>query len=180
MSMATHDRAADTGTLVIRLKKNRDGAASLSCTREDGTVTWQRQGGASAGFFPKHDLTHYAVESVLELRDGFFGLVAAGWDIGDFGTPWPRGPLPQGGVVAELIVGLLDLERASGERYRAEEYREKVSEYHAARGIRCEVQLDDAQLDRIRSLRAELCARLDATPPGESLELTFAVPGGHA
>lgn len=178
MSVVTDDRAAATGTLAIRLKKNRDGAASLSCTRDDGTVTWQRQGGASARFFPKHDLTHYAVESVLQLGDGFFGMVAAGWDITDFGTPWPRGPLPQGGVVAELVVGLLDLERASGESYRAEEYREKVAEYNAARGMRGELRLDDGQLDRIRSLRDELCARLDATIPGESLELTFVVPGG--
>lgn len=180
MSVVTDDRAASTGALTIRLKKNRDGAASLSCTRGDGTVTWHRQGGASARFFPKHDLTHYAVESVLQLREGFFGLVAAGWDIADFGTPWPRGPLPPGGVVAELVVGLLDLERASGERYRAEEYREKVAEYHAARAMRGELQLNDAQLEHIRSLRDALCARLDATIPGESLELTFVVPRGRA
>lgn len=178
MSVVTDARAARTGALAIRLKKNRDGAPSLSCTRGDGTVTWQRQGGTSASFFPKHDLTHYAVESVLQFRDGFFGLVAAGWDIGDFGTPWPRGPLPPGGVVAELVVGLLDLERASGQKYRAEEYREKVAEYHAARGMRGELELDNTQLEQIRALRDELCARLDATIPGETLELTFAVPGG--
>ena len=25
---------------------------------------------------------------------GFYGLVALGWDLSDFGKPWPRGPLP--------------------------------------------------------------------------------------
>ena len=63
MSIVTDDRAAGTGALTIRLKKNRDGAASLSCTRPDGTVTWQRQGGTSAKNYQKHDLTHNAVES---------------------------------------------------------------------------------------------------------------------
>ena len=179
MSIVTDDRPASAGALTIRLKKNRDGAASLSCTRPDGTVTWQRQGGTSAKFFPKHDLTHYAVESVLELRDGFFGLLAAGWEVADFGTPWPRGPLPPGSVIAELIVGLLDLERASGERYRAEEYRARIAEYLAVRGMRGELRLEDTQLERIRSLRDELCARLDATAPGEALELAFTIPGGR-
>lgn len=44
--------------------------------------------------FPPHDLTHYTVETTFGYRHGFFGLIAGGWDISDFGAPWPRGPLP--------------------------------------------------------------------------------------
>ena len=54
--------------MVIRIKKGKDGRVALSCTRADGTTTWQRQEGGQAAFFPKHDLTHYAVETALGLR----------------------------------------------------------------------------------------------------------------
>ena len=106
--------------LTIRIKKNTDGTAALSCTRADGTVTWQRQQGAQGLFFPRHDLTHYAVETVLEYRSAFYGLIATGWNISDFGPPWPRGQMPEEAGVAELIVGFLDAERASQARWSAE------------------------------------------------------------
>lgn len=157
--------------LTIRLKKHRDGTAALTCTRADGTSTWQRQHGAQAAFFPRHDLTHYAVETVLGHRRGFYGLVAEGWDIGDFGTPWPRGPMPDDADPTELIVGFLDLERASGERWTAAELTEKLATQLGARAP----SISDEQLAQIRARRAELFERWDAVPPGESLELPFEV-----
>src|SRR5215207_7563384 len=69
-----------TPRLTIRIKKNADGTAALTCTRADGSVTWQRQQGTQGMFFPRHDLTHFAVETVLGHRRGFYGLVADGWD----------------------------------------------------------------------------------------------------
>ena len=33
-----------------------------------------------------HDLIHYVVETTLGYREAFFGLLAAGWDIQDFGA----------------------------------------------------------------------------------------------
>jgi hypothetical protein len=66
--------------LIIRLKKQSDGSAALACIRADGSSTWQRQTGAQGRFFPRHDLTRYAVETVLGHRRGFYGLVAEGWD----------------------------------------------------------------------------------------------------
>src|SRR5436189_742440 len=112
--------------ITIRIKKNPDGRTSLSCTRADGTTTWQRQEGGQAAFFPRHDLTHYAVETVLAHRLGFYALVAQGWDLSDFGTPWPRGPMPAEALIPEMIVGLLDAERASGDRLRADDFDEKL------------------------------------------------------
>ncbi|MDF2775439.1 MAG: hypothetical protein K0S86_4940, partial [Geminicoccaceae bacterium] len=76
---------SDTGVLRIRIKKNADGSAALTCIRADGSVTWQRQEGAQGRFFPRHDLTHFAVETTLGHRRGFYGLVAEGWNITDFG-----------------------------------------------------------------------------------------------
>jgi hypothetical protein len=98
----------------IRFAKRADGSAILRCERADGSVIWQRHDGRRGRFFPMHDLTHYAVETTLGLRRAFYGLLAEGWDFTDFGQPWPRGPLPEEGLAAELVVGLLDQERATG------------------------------------------------------------------
>src|SRR3954453_411272 len=73
--------------LIVRIKKKTDGAAALSCTRADGSITWQRQDGQVARFFPLHDLTHFAVESTLGFRQAFYGLIESGWDISTFAEP---------------------------------------------------------------------------------------------
>lgn len=69
--------------LRIEFERQSDGAVVLCCTREDGTVTWQKHVGKTALFFPFHDLTHYAVESTFAFTEGFYGLIAGGWDIAD-------------------------------------------------------------------------------------------------
>lgn len=160
--------------LTVRIKKNTDGSAALSCTRADGTVTWQRQQGAQGLFFPRHDLTHFAVETVLGHRRGFFGMVADGWNISDFGPPWPRGPIPHDMDPSELIVGFLDAERASGTRWEAADFNDKAAIYY--RDHRLEATpptLTDHDLARIRQRRAELFAEWEAVAPGGTLELTF-------
>lgn len=159
--------------LVIRMKKKPDGSAALSCRRADGSVTWQRQDGGQGRFFPLHDLTHYAVETVLGCRRGFFGLVMDGWDLTDFGAPWPRGPIPADAQPAELIVGFFDLERAAGTEWTAEQFNAAAAAYHAQHGVPGACVLSDDDLRRIRDARRGLFARWNALPRGESLELRF-------
>lgn len=167
-------------SLTIRIKKNSDGTAALSCTRANGTVTWQRQLGAQGMFFPRHDLTHYAVETVLGLHSAFYGLIADGWDISDFGPPWPRGRIPEEAGVAELIVGFLDAERASPERWTASDFNDKATiYYHDHHSSTTPPTLTDDDLLRIRQRRAELFAEWEAVPPGSAIELPFP-PGGQA
>jgi len=113
--------------LIIRIKKKADGSAALSCERADGSVTWQRQDGQQGRFFPLHDLTHYAVESVLGGRRGFYSFVAQGWNLTDFGVPWPRGPLPVDALTLELVVGFLDRERAAGVEWSAADFNESAA-----------------------------------------------------
>jgi len=163
-------------SLTIRIKKNTDGTSALSCTRADGSVTWQSNHGETGRFFPRHDLTHYAVETLLEHRRGFYGLVAEGWDMTDFGTPWPRGPLPVDADPSELIVGFFDGERAGNVRWTAAELKEKVDLYNEIHHSDVVVDLTDDQLAAIRARRAELFAMWDAVPQGEALELEFELP----
>src|SRR5215213_3012558 len=89
--------------LHIRIKKKNDGSSALSCVRADGSTTWQRQDGQQGRFFPLHDLTHYAVESVLSFHNAFFGLLASGWNISDFGKIEMRTRMPAEAMLAELI-----------------------------------------------------------------------------
>ncbi|MHC5001916.1 MAG: hypothetical protein ACYTJ0_02225 [Planctomycetota bacterium] len=159
--------------LVIRLQKKRDGSAALACERPDGTVTWQRHRGATSRFFALHDLTHYAVETALGCRRGFFGLLAEGWGAQDFGPPWPRGPLPPEAARVELLVGLLDMERAGGIPWTTPEFNAHANEYCATKGVQGNVDLSEQQLDRIRTARDELFARWGEVDPGEHLELHF-------
>ncbi len=163
--------------LTIKFTKRRDGSIISHFERPDGTATWQRKEGPQANFFAAHDLTHYALETTLGYRHGFYGLLAEGWDLSDFGTPWPRGPLPDDAEPAEVIAGLLDGERAAGERSSAAEFNEKIAMYYESqRAIHDRTQpltLTQQELDQIRKVASELRARWAAVAPGDSLELAF-------
>jgi hypothetical protein len=156
--------------LLIRIKKKKDGDAALSCWRADGSVTWQRQEGDLGRFFPLHDLTHYAVETVLGHGRGFYGLVADGWDLDDFGAR----PLPADMDPSEGIVGLLDAERYQGIRMSVQSLLDVSADVGNGYPVREAVAgLTDDELDAVRARRAELFALWEALPPGETLELPF-------
>ena len=161
--------------LLIRIKKKSDGSAALSCLRADGSVTWQRQNGQQGRFFPLHDLTHYAVETVLGHTRGFYGLVAEGWDLKDFGKPWPRGPLPPEALVSEFIVGFLDRERGAGVEWSAAELGGAAATYFVQHGLDAPC-ITDHDLRQLRDKRRELFAQWAALPAGETLELRFSEP----
>jgi hypothetical protein len=161
--------------LSIRVKKNADGTAALTCVRADGTTTWHSPKGAQGHFFALHDLTHYAVETTLGVSRGFYGLVADGWDISDFGKPERRGQMPAETGWIELIVGFLDMERAMGEMYSAAEWSEKARLYYETHGGRPIRDLDDDELNLIRDRRRDLFAQWAAVPPGGTLELLFSL-----
>lgn len=159
--------------MTIRIKKNKDGSSAMTCIRNDGTRTWQRQEGAKGRFFPYHDLTHYAVETVLGYGKGFYGLVAAGWDLADFGSPWPRGPLPLDIDPSEQIVGLLDIERSTGKKWTAAALNEQYAAAYSEPGDAPPVSVTDEQLHSIRRIMNDLFERWSRLTPGAALELDF-------
>jgi hypothetical protein len=159
--------------LTIRIKKGADDRTALTCTRADGTTTWQRLEAGQARFFPHHDLTHYAVETVLGFRNGFYGLVSAGWDLSDFGTPWPRGKIPPQANISEMIVGFFDLERRSGEQGSAQDLNQQLAGYCTEKELPPERQFTEEDLAAVRAMRAELFARWAAVERGNALEVVF-------
>jgi hypothetical protein len=117
---------------------------------------------------------------VLGHRRGFYGLVAEGWDLADFGTPWPRGPLPADMDPSELIVGFLDGERASGAEWSAAELSEQAAQYDAIHALPdAPPVVTDEQLAHVRARMRELHAEWNALPPGEAMELHFPPGAGE-
>ena len=162
--------------LRVQIAKQSDGGSVLRCTRADGSITWQRQSGPAARFFAAHDLTHYAVETTLGARHGFFGLVADGWDIADTTGKGARGPLPPEALAIEHLVGTLDVERASGEELTAGALNEYAASFAADGGRAAPRAVTDAELARMRALVRELHGRWLALAPGASMELEFDRP----
>jgi hypothetical protein len=163
--------------LLIRIKKNKDGSASLSCIRRDGSTTWQRQDGKLGAFFPPHDLTHYAVERTLGYSNAFYGLIADGWELADFAAPAAdrRGPIPREAGEVEVFVGVLDLERSLLQRFSTAEFNDQArfaADWQGSKGF-VPRELTDDELSRVRAARAEVFARWAAVEPGSALELPF-------
>lgn len=155
--------------LRVEIVKREDGTGLLRCTRADGSVTWQTQV-KHGPFFALHDLTHFAVETALGYRRGFFGLIAEGWDLQDTAGDGARGPVPSEANEVEKIVGLFDSERASGVLWSAEEF-----------NLFAPRKLTDDEMKRVRAIRGDLFKRWAAVPVGAALELQFAeIPTGKA
>jgi hypothetical protein len=147
--------------LQIKIVKRPDGVGLLRCTRKDGSITWQKQI-RHAGHFALHDLTHYAVETALGYRRGFFGLIADGWEIEDTTGKGDRGDLPPEALEVERIVGLFDAERASGELWSIDDFNRVAPR-----------KLTESEIQSVRTLRAELFTRWSQVLPGGVLKLTF-------
>jgi hypothetical protein len=147
--------------LKIEIAKQPDGSGVLRCIRADGSVTWQKQA-KHAAHFALHDLTHFAVETALGYRRGFFGLIAEGWDLEETTGKGARGALPPEAIEVERMVGLFDTERGSGTLWTPDEFNE-----FAPRPLTAEEILS------VRKLRGTLFNQWFEVAPGGKLKLSF-------
>jgi hypothetical protein len=69
--------------LIIHLKKGSTKPSTLTCQRDDGSTTYSKL----VENFEIHDIAHYVVEQNLGFKNAFYGLLAQGYDIGDFQLP---------------------------------------------------------------------------------------------
>ncbi|MBI3885261.1 MAG: hypothetical protein HY302_05975 [Opitutae bacterium] len=160
--------------LLIRLTKRAPSDYVLTCVRADGSTTTQRTHGESAKSFPFHDLTHFAVETVLGHRQGFYGLVCDGWQLADFTQPGTSARLPDAAVANEALVGLFDGERASGTQWTAAGFNDSLAQYLKTAGRAPAAPLSENDLARVRAEHARLAALWHALPVGGTLELAYA------
>src|SRR5215471_8719780 len=132
--------------LKVRFTRGKDKKDVLAIVREDGSQSWQHQ---QPGI-PVHDLTHFAVESTLKLKNGFFGLLAQGWDITRLTAKDVRSILPLEGLWTEFVVGLVQTERLATEPLSASEFNNLLSKEKENSGLKYERQLTDDELSQIR------------------------------
>jgi hypothetical protein len=159
--------------VIIEFAKRKDGNTVLRCVRDDGSSTWQRNENQHALFFPVHDLTHYAVETELEFRNGFYGLIAEGWDIAETTGKTPRGALPNEALEVEYLVSAFSAERMSGNPATADEFNQLAATFAESKGMPAPRKLSNDELSRVRSRFDELAERWRCLPPGGILGLEF-------
>lgn len=157
----------------IQLKNGKDGRPNLACVRADGSRTWAKV----HPFFPVHDLTHCAVESVFGFTEAFFGLVASGREIDDFQQKGAAAWLPTEAMWAECMVGLFDMERATGQMLDAAAFNTALADALRNGNAPPFRPVTDGELGRVRALRGALSVRWHATAPGETLTVPFPMTG---
>ena len=159
--------------LRIRFTKRTDGAVVLQCVRRDDSATWERHD-RQAVFFSFHDLSHFAVETVLGFRKGFYGLIADGWDIADTTGKGKRGKLPSESILVEHVVGLLDRERVGGAApLSAAEFNAQVEQFVVNDHLDASRTFSDAELAAVRQRIKALQSQWAEVPSGSSFELAF-------
>jgi len=149
--------------MTLRFSKPFGKPHTLTCLRNDGSVTWSPVG-SSVG--AKHDLIHYVVETTLGYTEAFLGLVAQGRDLDDFGTKCGvKSAYTTEEQWAESIVGFLQWPTLTGSEFAAQ-----LAALTPAPSVTPE------QFTRICQQIADLHAWWDALPPGGTLELDFPTP----
>jgi len=163
--------------MIIEFAKRKDGNTVLRCIRDDGSSTWQRNQNQHARFFPVHDLLHYAVESELGFTQGFFGLLAAGWNINETTGKTTRGALPIEALEVEHLVSSFTAEWNSDSDWSASDFNDQARTFAATRQLSPPRSLTEEELARVRNRFKELCARWRDLPERETLRLEF--PRSH-
>jgi hypothetical protein len=158
-------------SLQVNLKKISADQSSFHCRRPDGTDVWSRV----HPFYPHHDLSHFAVESALGLRQGFYGLIADGWDLSDFLEQGAATRLPVEAFWTECVVGVTELLNRNAPLPLGE-WQDALDQSVAGQKLAPFRRVGADEYARMNSLRFALLARWTALPTGETLALEFALP----
>ncbi|HEX4641578.1 MAG TPA: hypothetical protein VH252_09335 [Chthoniobacterales bacterium] len=159
--------------VIIEFAKRKDGRTVLRCVRDNGSSTWQRNEDEHARFFPLHDLLHYAIESELGFTRGFFGLIAAGWDIVETTGKSIRGALPNEALEVEHLVSSFTAEWNSDSGWSAADFNDQAATFAKSRDLPEPRSLTDEELVRVRRRFNKIVTRWRDLPEGETLELPF-------
>lgn len=161
--------------MLIRFTKGSAQKRSiLKCIREDGSSTWTRIDPA----IEFHDLAHYVVETELKFNKAFYGLVAAGFNIGDFELPRDQRPnelipsnLPAEALQTEHIVNLLQL--ASDGQMSESDILKSLSTILEENNLPFPGKLSTKSLRSIQIRLKGVLLRWNRLEPAEVLELKF-------
>ncbi len=143
--------------------RTKDGELVLTLTRSDGTTTWSK---IPPGL-EYHDLAHYAVESVLHLKNSFYGMIETGVEISDFEDKDKTPELLPEALVTEHLVNLLQTEVMNqGSKL---DLITMLSEILEENELPFPDSLNDESLGNIRRVFAAHCAEVSSIRPGEKM-----------
>lgn len=168
--------------MILRSNKPGDPAkfGGLTVIRDDGSTEYQAS--PRAPRFIVHDLAHYAIETVLGLRESFLCLLALGHKLASIertAEEWlPR--LPIEARQTEFMVSMLQSEAmgfTGGPQLDAAAFNQQVATGSRRKGLPQPRQVGEEELARARAVLRELLARWRSTPAGSAMELEFPVRG---
>ena len=152
----------------ISFSRKSNDQSIISCKRKDGTYTWMHSG----PFFILHDLCHYAVETGLDLKKAFYGILAAGTDINDFELPKERRTVEftNEAIWTEQMVNLLAIEYSQG---KMENFMDALNEICSKDNVAMPPAINYEKLDQIRHSFEILMNQWHLLPEGETMTLIF-------
>jgi len=153
----------------IRFIKGNEDEHVISCTRNDGSVTWMQL----SSFFVIHDLCHFAVETTLGFHTSFFGLLAVGTTISEFDLPSDKRTvaISEEAIISEQLVNLLVIESKQGKFENFKETMQEILRLHTS--TNSEWSISALELETIRYSFAALISQWDTLAINETMELNF-------
>ena len=153
----------------IIFKKNKTYQNYIHCIRDDGTATWMK----ADIFFIMHDLMHYAVETTMNYKNGFYGMLETGIDITGFEVPKTerKFKMTAEALHAESLVNLLVIEIKQG---KMKDINSMLAEIYVNNNYPfAPVNLSEEQHDKIMEVFNDLFHKWNVLDENNILELIF-------
>ena len=155
--------------MLIRITKNTDKPHILKYIRDNGTETWIH----ADDFFIQHDLSHLALETILQYRTAFNGMVNSGMNLSDFENREKRAfiNITDEAWYAENMANLFLTEISQGV---FEDFNEVQQQTFQSFNLTYPViTLTDPIIQAIRTYLGLLLLQWKELASGNTLELTF-------
>ena len=155
--------------MLIRLTKNTNQPHILKYIRDNGTETWTY----GDDFFIQHDISHFALETILAYKTAFNGMVNSGMNLSDFENREKRAfiNITDEAWYAENMANLFLTEISQGV---FEDFNEVQQQTFQSFNLTYPViTLTDPIIQAIRSYLGLLLLQWKELLPNETLELTF-------
>ncbi|HEY9658435.1 MAG TPA: hypothetical protein V6C65_08305 [Allocoleopsis sp.] len=157
----------------IRFTKHWGKQDWMECIRDNGTSTYCPM--PKQGILP-HDFVHYVVEDTLNLRRGFYGILAMGVGFPRSAPPWDAAEFEVGDLTEALQAESL-VECFQSEMWNSFEASENFGEILqipcSQRNVPTPVNVIEDNLQTVRSRLQTYTEKWNTLETGETLEVVF-------
>lgn len=153
----------------IHFKKQKNKLPTLHLTRMDGSETWT----VFKHNLIQHDLVHFAAETILKWKNGFYDLVAKDANIEDFAKTnrEERPDLAVASIQMEYIVNLLETEIYQQQIF--EDFNAQLAKNCQGNNHLPPPPISTINLQQIRLKIKDLLQQWQDVAVGQSLKLEF-------